>query len=89
MSYDNTNTGLLARNENPTSDKAPEFKGSVNVEGVEYWISAWVREGKDGGKLAGKKYFSMKLEPKEAKAPAKPARQSRPSRDDMDSDVPF
>lgn len=87
MSYDNTNTGMLARNENPTSDKAPEFKGSVNVEGVEYWISAWVREGKEGGKLAGKKYFSMKLEPKEAK-PAKQAPR-RPSRDDDDSSIPF
>jgi len=65
MSYDNTNTGILTRNiERDETRKQPQYRGSMNVDGVEYWISAWVQEGKPGSKLEGQKYFSMKLEPK-------------------------
>jgi hypothetical protein len=63
--YDNTNSGMMARNERRTTDKHPEFSGSINVEGVDYWLSAWVNEGKAGGKMEGKKYFSIKLSRKE------------------------
>lgn len=73
--YDNTNSGILARNENRKTDKHPEFSGSLNVEGVDYWVSAWVNEGKPGGKMEGKKYFSIKINRKEQQGPA----QSRPA----------
>ena len=63
--YDNTNSGMLARNENRKTDKHPEYTGSLNVDGVDYWVSAWVNEGKAGGKMEGKKYFSLKVNPKE------------------------
>ena len=92
MAYDNTNSGMMARNENRKTDKHPEFSGSINVEGREYWLSAWVNEGKPGGKMEGKKYFSIKLNPKEARAPASgaPARMERPSfNDGLDDDIPF
>lgn len=89
MAYDNTNSGILARNENRKTDKHPEFTGSINVDGVDYWISAWVNEGKAGGKMEGKKYFSLKVNAKEQRAPA----QGRPApfKDDpsIDDDVPF
>ena len=65
MEYDNTNSGMMARNERPTTDKHPELSGSLNVEGTDYWLSAWVNEGKAGGKMEGKKYFSIKLTRKE------------------------
>ena len=65
MAYDNTNSGMMARNENRKTDKHPEFSGSINVEGTDYWLSAWVNEGKPGGKMEGKKYFSIKLNRKE------------------------
>lgn len=80
--YDNTNSGILARNENRKTDKHPEFTGTLNVDGREYWLSAWVNTGKPGGKMDGKRYFSIKVSPKEAKA--------RPSLDDgYDDDLPF
>ena len=84
MAYNNTNSGILARNENRKSDKHPEFSGSINVEGVEYWVSAWVNEGKPGGRMEGKKYFSLKLSPKEKKA--EPMKYDQPFDGD---DVPF
>ena len=71
MSYDNTNTGILTKNlECDESRNQPQYRGSMNVDGVEYWISAWIQEGKQGSKLEGQKYFSMKYEPKQA-APVK------------------
>ena len=81
--YDNTNTGILARNSRRESDRHPEYTGSINADGVEYWLSAWVNEGKPGGKLAGKKYFRLSLQPKEQ------ARQASQGRQDFDDDVPF
>lgn len=80
--YDNTNSGILARNENRKTDKHPEFTGTLNVDGREYWLSAWVNTGKPGGKMDGKRYFSIKVSPKETKA--------RPSLDDgYDDNLPF
>jgi hypothetical protein len=61
MTYDNTNSGMLARNDKKETEKHPDFKGSINVDGVEYWLSAWVREGKEGGKMEGRKFFSYLL----------------------------
>lgn len=87
MTYDNSNTGLLARNDRKEKDSHPDFKGSINVDGVEYWLSAWTKEGRDGTKLAGKKYFSLSVTPKEEQA--KPAPKAKQSMADMDDDIPF
>lgn len=87
--YDNTNTGLLARNSRKERDSQPDYSGSINVEGVEYWVSGWVKVGRDGTKLAGQKYFSLALTPKEEQqsrpaprreAPAPRQRREEPAR---------
>lgn len=64
MAYDNTNTGMLARNERKEKDTHPDFRGSLNVDGQDYWLSGWVKEGKAGGKMEGKKFFSLSVERK-------------------------
>lgn len=46
--YDNTNSGVLFVNERKSTDRHPDFTGQVNVEGVEYWMSAWKRKSKNG-----------------------------------------
>ena len=63
--YDNTNTGLLARNERKESENHPDLTGSINVGGKEYWLSAWSKRGKSG-KLEGKPFFSLSVKPKDA-----------------------
>jgi hypothetical protein len=92
MTYDRTNTGLLSRNDRKEKDSHPDFKGQINVAGVEYWLSGWVKERKDG---TGK-FFSLSVSPKNASgAPARTsALTSKPAPssgfDDMpDSDIPF
>lgn len=79
MAYDNTNRGTLGRNKKREKDTHPEFRGKCNIEGVEYWISAWVRESD------GEKFFSLAFQPKDA-AP-KPAKSTRELDDEQD--VPF
>ena len=81
MSYDNTNSGILARNQRKETDKHPDFTGSLNVDGTDYWLSAWVKERKDG---TGK-FFSLSIKPKEQAAPQKAV--TGPA--DMDDDLPF
>ena len=59
--YDNTNTGVLFTNKKKTSNKAPDLKGSVNVNGKEFWMSGWFTFKKTDGE----KYISLRLEAKE------------------------
>lgn len=57
--YDNTNRGTLFTNDRKTTDKHPDLKGSINVEGKEFWVSGWFKTGKSGG------FTSLSLTPKE------------------------
>ena len=41
--YDNTNRGSIWKNDDKQEDKHPDFKGSLNVNGQEFWVSAWKR----------------------------------------------
>jgi hypothetical protein len=60
--YDNTNTGALFMNDKAGNDKRPDRKGTINVEGVEYQLSGWIREKKNGGE----KFLSLKIERKDS-----------------------
>ena len=46
--YDNTNRGILSKNDRREKDTQPEYTGTLNVEGVDYWVNGWVKERKDG-----------------------------------------
>ena len=48
MSYDNTNTGVLFKNDKDGNEKRPDYKGKLDVEGKEYEIAGWVRQSKKG-----------------------------------------
>jgi hypothetical protein len=65
MSYDNTNTGLMYRNDKKEQDTHPDFSGSINIDGTEYWLAGWVKEGKEGSKFEGRKFFSLAFKPQE------------------------
>ena len=59
MSYDNTNRGQIWGNDKKEKDTHPDFKGSLNVEGVEYWVSGWKRKP-DANPRAPALSFSLK-----------------------------
>ena len=58
--YDNRNTFTLFVNDKKGNDKAPDRSGTLNVNGVDYYIDGWLREGKNG------KFLSGKIKPKRA-----------------------
>ena len=58
--YDNTNRGVLFRAKERKSVKHPEYSGSINIQGVEYWLDGWIKDGKSG------KFFSLSVKPKDA-----------------------
>ena len=68
--YSNENSGLLAKNDKQGNESRPDYRGSINVDGREYWLSAWIKTGRDGTKLAGQKYMSLSVKPKDTPAPA-------------------
>ena len=82
--YDNTNRGVLFVNDKKEpGDKKPDRTGSLNVDGVEYFIDGWLRKSQ-----AGATFLSLSVKRKDAAR--KPAPQ-KPSTgfDDMTDDIPF
>lgn len=65
MENNKNNSGALFRNDKRETEKHPEYTGKITIEGVEYYLSAWVNEMRNG-----QKYFSIKATPKSATAPA-------------------
>jgi hypothetical protein len=93
--YDNELRGSLFKNDRKTEDKHPEYKGQAQINGLEYWVSAWVKTSKEGVK-----YMSLSYQLKEGQnspksapiADNKPLRDTKPAptiMDDMDDDLPF
>lgn len=84
MAFDNTNSGALFANPKKTSDKHPDRTGSINVDGVDYWISGWLKKDKND-----KPYLSLSVKSKEEK----PRQSSEPTRKQKDDpsmdDIPF
>jgi uncharacterized protein (DUF736 family) len=84
--YDNTNSGAIFKNDKKETDSHPEYKGSINVEGKDYWASVWVNTSK-----AGQQYMSIKVTPKDAQqaAPSSPQVTQVDNSLINNSDIPF
>jgi hypothetical protein len=83
--YDNTNKGVLFSNKDRDSDSKPNAKGSINIEGDEYWLSAWTNTDKNGNK-----YQKLSVQAKEQahNNGMQQVQQQVPPVDDLDS-IPF
>lgn len=89
--FDNTDRGVLFKNDKTAGNPAwPDYKGSINVGGVDYWLSAWIKDGKKG------KFMSLSVKPKEERSnPAPAARPAQrpappvPKQTEEDESVPF
>lgn len=57
--------------------------GSVKIDGVEYWVNCWIKDGKNG------RFFSCNLKEKEEKYQKPETPTKRHGEDDFDEDVPF
>lgn len=88
--YDNTNRGVLFKNNRKEEgDKKPEYTGSLNVDGVEFFLDAWLKTSQNGAKFMS---VSVKRKDKQAEPPRtqqRPAPPRQQSRDDFDDMPPF
>jgi hypothetical protein len=85
MAYEQKpNTGVLFRNDRKEKETQPDHTGNALIGGVEYYISAWVKDGKKG------KFFSFSFKPKD-ESRQQGMQQARTALDDFDDSeaVPF
>ena len=73
------NSGYLFKNDRKETGNHPDYRGNITVDGQEYWISAWIKEGKNG------KYMGLAVSPRITEPQA-----SKPLPKNLDDDsVPF
>ena len=63
MEEKRNNSGVLFKNDKKERDKDPDFKGSILVDGVEFWMSAWIKEVKNGD------FLGLAVSPKDVQPP--------------------
>lgn len=93
MAYEQKdNSGTLFKNDRREKDTHPHATGTALIDGVEYWVSAWTKEGQKG------RFQSLAFKRKEPRADQKPSQRQqsyaeqsggRTSYDDNDSEAPF
>jgi uncharacterized protein (DUF736 family) len=85
MAYDNTDKGSLFTNDKKETEKHPDYNGSINVGGQDYWLSGWKKKSEKTGKT----FLSLSVRAKDAT----PRQISEPTRkakaEVFDDDVPF
>lgn len=63
--YDNNLRGALFKNKQKREGKQDaDYRGNVEIDGVGYWVDAWINTPKGGGE----KYMALKLKPKQPKS---------------------
>ena len=98
--YDNTDRGGLWINKRKEKDTHPDYTGSINVGGVDYWLSAWKKYSPNSGEA----FLSISIKKKDEQRPASPKPTNNvddflgapktpamktPLDDDYSSDIPF
>jgi hypothetical protein len=84
--YDNTNRFTLNKNKNKREGKKDaDYGGSINVNGVEYWLNGWITNSSNGPFISGS------IRPKEQKQEQRryPDDRITSGRRDLDDEVPF
>lgn len=78
-------SGAIFKNDKRTKDTQPNATGTCMIDGVEYYISSWTKEGKKG------KFQSLAFKRKQEQRG--PRRESEKAvafdKNDVDSDVPL
>jgi hypothetical protein len=79
--FDNTNRGVLfSERDKKSKDDDRDYSGGINIEGREFWLSAWVKTSKKGNK-----FLSLSIKPKDERQSAG----GGPRKRDVDDEIPF
>lgn len=84
-------SGSLFKNDKGENPSRPDYRGDICINGQVYSLSAWIKDGRPGTKMEGRKFMSLSAQPKQdsyapapaaAPAPApSPARMTQDQRD--------
>jgi uncharacterized protein (DUF736 family) len=73
-------TGSLFKNDEKLTEAHPDYKGSCMIDGKKLYISAWIKESKEG-----MKYMSLSIQP-----PLQKSSSTKPAKRQPDNeDIPF
>ncbi len=75
------NSGILFKNNRKTDPKHSDYSGSLTVAGIEYWLSGWIKEGKNG------KFMSLSVKPKQVDSGKR--KEGVSLEDEMSDSIPF
>lgn len=81
------NSGAIFKNDRREKDTHPDRTGTAMIDGVEYWVSGWLKEDRGGNP-----FLSLAFKRKEAKRREEPQRRpavANSRRGDMDDEIPF
>lgn len=87
--FDNTNRFVLFKNDRKSLDTHPDYTGTINIDGIEYFLDGWIKDGAKG------KFISGKTKRKDKQAMGRLADDLRsnspqvPVRASINDDVPF
>jgi hypothetical protein len=103
VAYDNTNRWTLNKNADKQSDTHADYNGKINVDGKEYWLNGWIKDGPNGKFISGT-IKAKDSQPQRQQANSKdrhsyspggkvtredPISTGRPRNDDLDDSIPF
>ncbi len=83
--YDNNNRFSLWGNDRKKEERDPDFRGTIMIDGVEYWINGWKRKKGANPKSPALSGSVRRKEQRQERQEAPPAKQD----EFVDSDIPF
>ena len=75
--------GALFKNTKKGADNSPDYRGDCLINGVPCWISAWIKEGKNG------KFMSLAIAPKDVQPQRAAPKRGTAAIADMEDEIPF
>lgn len=82
--FDDTNRGVLFKNDKGDNPKRPDYTGKCNIAGTEYRMAAWILDSQ-----TGKKFMSINFSDLSEQKTEQPAEQEQPAVEDLGDELPF
>lgn len=79
--FDDTNRGVLFKNDKGGVEKRPDYRGEINVNGEDFELAAWIRKSQKGVV-----FMSLSVQPKQAQQGGGNTQTAQAADDD---DIPF